>query len=132
VLGSAGIAALMEARITAEFPQQSGGSGAGAEQTGSLPGFLLEPFSRAMGQSLVLPAVVLIAAIVAALFLAKPKQTVAWKQTGSVATQPDGSADVAPADGEREHVGAHASAAAPATAADELAAGQHPGKHVEA
>jgi hypothetical protein len=33
--------------------------------------------------------IVLIVAIVAALFLAKPKQTVAWQQTGSVTTQPD-------------------------------------------
>lgn len=146
VLGSAGIAALMEARITAEFPQQSGGSAAGVGQTGSLPGFLLEPFSRAMGQSLVLPAVVLIAAIVAALFLAKPKQTVAWQQTGSVATQPDAAARAGHADagqpdagqvdagqvdaGEREHVGAHA--AAPVSAEAEATAPDHHGKHAGA
>ncbi|ROP74723.1 DHA2 family efflux MFS transporter permease subunit [Curtobacterium sp. PhB115] len=91
VLGSAGIAALMEARITANFPASTGGVSAGGaeQQVGSLPSFLLEPFSTAMGQSLFLPAIVLIAAIVAALFLAKPKQTVAWQQTGSVTTQPD-------------------------------------------
>ena len=91
VLGSAGIAALMEARITANFPASSGGATAGGaeQQVGALPGFLLEPFSKAMGESLYLPAIVLVVAIVAALFLAKPKQTVAWQQTGSVATQPD-------------------------------------------
>nr|WP_258367598.1 DHA2 family efflux MFS transporter permease subunit [Curtobacterium sp. MCBD17_008] len=149
VLGSAGIAALMEARIRAEFPSRSGGSGISAEQTGSLPGFLLDPFSRAMGQSLVLPAVVLIAAIVAALFLTKPKQTAAWKQTGAVATQPDGGqveagqadsgqvgggqvAGGRPTTGERDHVAAHASSPAPTTAEEELATIEHHGKHAGA
>ncbi|GAA3340601.1 DHA2 family efflux MFS transporter permease subunit [Curtobacterium pusillum] len=109
VLGSAGIAALIEARITANFPASTGGTSAGGaeQQVGALPGFLQQPFATAMGQSLVLPAVVLVIAIVAALFLAKPKQTVAWQQTGSVATQP-------------------------ATHDEELAAADHHGKHAGA
>ena len=93
VLGSAGIAALIEARITANFPVHAGGAGAGASaQSGILPEFLKLPFSAAMGQSLVLPAAVVVIAIVAALFLAEPKQTVAWGQTGSVATHSDSGA----------------------------------------
>ncbi|MBT1623233.1 DHA2 family efflux MFS transporter permease subunit [Curtobacterium flaccumfaciens pv. oortii] len=135
VLGSAGIAALMEARITANFPASTGGTSAGGaeQQVGGLPGFLLEPFSRAMGESLFLPAIVLIAAIVAALFLAKPKQTVAWQQTGGVTAQPDAEG-TAPAEGDAkptEH-GVHAAAAAPATAEAELAAIDHHGKHADA
>ncbi|MFK4482325.1 DHA2 family efflux MFS transporter permease subunit [Curtobacterium sp. AB7] len=135
VLGSAGIAALMEARITANFPASTGGTSAGGaeQQVGGLPGALLEPFSRAMGESLFLPAIVLIAAIVAALFLAKPKQTVAWQQTGGVTAQP-GAEGTAPAEGDAkptEH-GVHAAAAAPATAEAELAASDHHGKHADA
>jgi len=138
VLGSAGIAALIEARITANFPAQSGGVSAGGaeQQVGGLPGFLLQPFATAMGQSLVLPAVVLVIAIVAALFLAKPKQTVAWQQTGSVATQPgaaasDAAAPAPAAAAPAEH-GVHAAAAAPATPEDELASLDHHGKHADA
>lgn len=135
VLGSAGIAALMEARITANFPSSTGGVSAGGaeQQVGALPGALLEPFSRAMGESLFLPAIVLVAAIVAALFLAKPKQTVAWQQTGGVATQP-GAEGTAPTEGDTkptEH-GAHAAAAAPATPEAELAGLDHHGKHADA
>lgn len=132
VLGSAGIAALIEARITANFPAQSGGVSAGGaeQQVGGLPQFLLQPFATAMGQALVLPAVVLVIAIVAALFLAKPKQTVAWQQTGSVTTQPDVDAD---ADGSpKVGHGVHAAAAAPATPEDELASIDHHGKHADA
>ncbi|WP_420369797.1 DHA2 family efflux MFS transporter permease subunit [Curtobacterium sp. L1-20] len=146
VLGSAGIAALIEARITANFPSQTGGVSAGGaeQQVGGLPGFLLQPFATAMGQSLVLPAVVLVIAIVAALFLAKPKQTAGWQQNGAARTEPDaeGSRTGTPAEGGHqgdpaaqgapaEH-GVHAAAAAPATAEDELATLDHHGKHAGA
>ncbi|MGU3410380.1 DHA2 family efflux MFS transporter permease subunit [Microbacterium sp. M1A1_1b] len=128
VLGSAGIAALIESRITANFPAQSGGTSTGGaeQQVGALPAFLQQPFATAMGQSLVLPALVLVVAIVAALFLAKPKQTVAWSQTGSVATQPG-----APADGPAAPAGhgAHAAAPAPTSPEEELAVVDHHGRH---
>jgi EmrB/QacA subfamily drug resistance transporter len=137
VLGSAGIAALIEARITAEFPSGAGStSGGGAEQqVGALPAFLQQPFATAMGQSLVLPAVVLVAAIVAALFLAKPKQTAAWGSGAPAATQPGAAAPAA--DGDQHAAagrpaGAHAAGAAPATAEDELAAVDHHGRHADA
>ncbi|MFS0729294.1 DHA2 family efflux MFS transporter permease subunit [Curtobacterium sp. 1P10AnD] len=133
VLGSAGIAALIEARITANFPSGSGGStGGGAEQqVGTLPDFLQQPFATAMGQSLALPALVLLVGIVAALFLAKPKQTVAWQQTGAVATRTgEAHAPEAPADTERH--GVHAAAPAPETPEAELAATEHHGRRAEA
>ncbi|PZF58061.1 MFS transporter [Curtobacterium sp. MCBD17_013] len=83
VLGSAGIAALMESRISAEFPHSggAGNSGSASSAIGVLPSFLKLPFSTAMGQALVLPAAVLIVAIVAALFFAKPKAA-AWGGAG--------------------------------------------------
>ncbi|MFJ3384332.1 MULTISPECIES: DHA2 family efflux MFS transporter permease subunit [unclassified Curtobacterium] len=131
VLGSAGIAALIEARITANFPSSTGGASAGGaeQQVGSLPSFLLDPFSKAMGQSLILPAVVLVVAIVAALFLAKPKQTVAWAQAGAVAAQP-GAEDPQPA--VRAEHGSHAAGAAPTSPEEELAASDHHGRHADA
>ena len=128
VLGSAGIAALIEARITANFPAQSGGASAGGaeQQVGTLPSFLLDPFSKAMGQSLILPAAVLVVAIVAALFLGKPKQTVAWAQTGAVATQPEAEAEPVAVHG------SHAAAPAPTSPEEELASTDHHGRHAGA
>jgi len=68
VLGSAGMAAFMTSRISAEipFPTQT------AEGEGSvtrLPAFLHEPFAAAMSQSLLLPAFVALFGVVAAMFL---------------------------------------------------------------
>ncbi|WP_420366426.1 DHA2 family efflux MFS transporter permease subunit [Curtobacterium sp. L3-7] len=128
VLGSAGIAALIEARITANFPAQSGGASAGGaeQQVGTLPSFLLDPFSKAMGQSLILPASVLVVAIVAALFLGKPKQTVAWAQTGAVAKQPEAEAEPVAVHG------SHAAAPAPTSPEEELASTDHHGRHADA
>ncbi|MGH3969561.1 MAG: MFS transporter, partial [Mycobacterium sp.] len=66
VLGSAGMAAFMTARISAELPQAAGGpeDGHGLQ----LPAFVREPFSAAMAQSVLLPAFVALFGIVAALF----------------------------------------------------------------
>ncbi|BAX93881.1 MFS transporter [Mycobacterium shigaense] len=67
VLGSAGMAAFMTARIGAELPPASGESedGLGLQ----LPAFLREPFSDAMAQSVLLPAFIALFGIIAALFL---------------------------------------------------------------
>jgi EmrB/QacA subfamily drug resistance transporter len=85
VLGSAGIAAIMQARLTAELPAGAGeaaqGSPAGA---GPLPEFLHAGFSSAMGQSLFLPAAVALLGALAVIFFAKPKPP-AWGP-GSVVT----------------------------------------------
>jgi EmrB/QacA subfamily drug resistance transporter len=81
VLGSAAIAALLDARLAAELPgfdssaaQQGGGSGA-------LPPEVLDGFSAAMSQSLWLPVVAFVVGAVVVAFFAKPKVTVAWGET---------------------------------------------------
>ena len=68
VLGSAGMAAFMTSRISAEMP---GGAGTPVEENGTLqlPEFVREPFSAAMSQSMLLPAFIALFGIVAALFL---------------------------------------------------------------
>ncbi|GAA5230564.1 DHA2 family efflux MFS transporter permease subunit [Arthrobacter cryoconiti] len=71
VLGSAAIAALIAARLSAEMPAgaSAGASGAG----GQLPQFLQAGFSTAMGQSMILPAAVVLLGGVAAAFFARPR-----------------------------------------------------------
>ncbi|OBH54049.1 MFS transporter [Mycobacterium mantenii] len=68
VLGSAGMAAFMTWRITAEMPRRP--SGGEETLTLQLPAFLREPFAAAMSQSVLLPAFIALFGIVAALFLA--------------------------------------------------------------
>lgn len=69
VLGSAAIAAVISSRLAANLPTgASGGGGAGA-QVGALPQVLHAPFATAMGQSLLLPAAVLLLALPACLAL---------------------------------------------------------------
>ncbi|CAN5587607.1 hypothetical protein BH09ACT7_BH09ACT7_50420 [soil metagenome] len=68
VLGSAGMAAFMTSRISAEMPGgQARPAGEGSVQ--QLPAFLHAPFSAALSQSMLLPAFVALFGIVAALFL---------------------------------------------------------------
>lgn len=67
VLGSAGMAAFMSARIRAELPGAApGGSGMTATQ---LPPVLHMPFAAALSQSVLLPAFVALFGVVAAIFL---------------------------------------------------------------
>jgi EmrB/QacA subfamily drug resistance transporter len=148
VLGSAGIAALIESRIAANFPAQAGGASSGsAEQTGVLPAFLHGPFSESMGQAMILPGAVLLIGIVAALFLGKPKQQHGWSQpTAAPAAQPVDTpvapaaqpvdTPVAPAaqpvDTPVAPHGSHAAAPAPATPEEELATTEHAGRHTAA
>nr|MDP9168884.1 MFS transporter [Actinomycetota bacterium] len=89
VLGSAGMAAFMTSRISASMPGGRG-QGAGEGAVTKLPGFLHEPFSNALSQSLLLPAFVALFGVIAALFL---------RGFGSDAAQPaaaKGSDDSAP------------------------------------
>jgi len=74
VLGSAGIAVLMQARITAELP---GGAGADESAATALPPALHAGFSAAMAQALLLPAAVLVVGLVAALCFATPRHLMA-------------------------------------------------------
>jgi hypothetical protein len=96
VLGSAAIAALMNARLAAELPgvdaeaarRADGGSAAG------LPPSLAEGFTAAMSQSLWLAVAAFALCSVAVLFFARPLVTVAWRAEQPSAV-PD--ADRAPA-----------------------------------
>ena len=79
VLGSAAVGVLMQNRIAAHFEpliNQAGGGSAGsgsfATATGALPELLREPFARSMGESLYLPAAVLLLGLVASLCFERP------------------------------------------------------------
>jgi EmrB/QacA subfamily drug resistance transporter len=90
VLGSASIAVLLVARLTAELPKQPGGSSSGGEfgAIGALPEFLHAGFTTAMAQSLLLPASIAILGAVIVMFFAKPSTVTGWDhpRTGSVPT----------------------------------------------
>jgi EmrB/QacA subfamily drug resistance transporter len=71
VLGSAGMAAFMSWRLSAEMPHLPDGGnpqGPGAQAL-QLPAFLREPFSAAMSESILLPAFIALFGVLAALFL---------------------------------------------------------------
>jgi EmrB/QacA subfamily drug resistance transporter len=74
VLGSAGIAVLIESRLVHNLPALPGGApaGEGAVAGGKLPAPLVQGFSDSMAQSLILPGVVLLIGLVAALLFVKP------------------------------------------------------------
>jgi EmrB/QacA subfamily drug resistance transporter len=85
VLGSAGIAALMQARIAAEIP---GAPTDSSSMASGLPEALFEPFSTAMSQSLLLPAAVALLAAGVVLYFEKPRNNASWgTPTGSVPVQ---------------------------------------------
>jgi MFS family permease len=73
VLGSAAIAALLQARLTANLPGFDS-AGPEAQQAGghTLPSAVAGPFSDAMAQSLILPASALLLGVVVVLFFVKP------------------------------------------------------------
>ncbi|GAB2554686.1 DHA2 family efflux MFS transporter permease subunit [Kribbella endophytica] len=72
VLGSAGIAVLMESRLAANLPAAPGGASSEPSFAGKLPEAIHQGFSDAMAQSLMLPASVLIIGLIAALFFTRP------------------------------------------------------------
>ncbi len=73
VLGSAGMAAFMSSRVTAEMPPGPAGSPPpGESDVLNLPPFLYEPFARAMSQSMLLPAFAALFGVLAAIFLIGP------------------------------------------------------------
>jgi EmrB/QacA subfamily drug resistance transporter len=69
VLGSAGMAAFMTSRISAELPPMATQAVSGEPSVTRLPAWLHEPFAAAMSQSLLLPAFFALAGVVAAVFL---------------------------------------------------------------
>jgi MFS-type transporter involved in bile tolerance (Atg22 family) len=71
VLGSAGMAAFMSSRVTAELPVAATGSAPrGEADVTHLPAFLHAPFAAAMSQSILLPAFVALFGVIAAIFMA--------------------------------------------------------------
>src|SRR4029453_13323383 len=79
VLGSAAIAALIQARLAVELPAVAGRAPAGeGMSSGQLPEQLHAGFSAAMGQSVMLPASVVLLGIAVALLFAKPKAVEGW------------------------------------------------------
>ncbi len=74
VLGSAGIAVLMSSRLAALLPAAGGHSSPStAGVSGHLPDVLKPGFSQAMGESLLLPAAVLVVGLVAAMMFVLPR-----------------------------------------------------------
>jgi EmrB/QacA subfamily drug resistance transporter len=86
VLGSASIAALIQARLIAELPQRPGGGGtADFTLSGALPQALHAGFTTAMAQSLLLPAGISLVGAVVVLFFAKPTAVTDWTQSQTAA-----------------------------------------------
>ncbi|MGC4934625.1 MFS transporter [Gordonia sp. DT30] len=71
VIGAAAVGALMQTRLAAELPGANTTEHSSA--VSQLPAAVREPFATAMGQSLYLPAAVLLIGVVATLFLVRPK-----------------------------------------------------------
>lgn len=74
VLGSAAIAALIQARLVAELGPGAADSTGAAEAAGSLPDVLTGGFSDAMAQSLLLPAAVALVGAVLVAFFVRPER----------------------------------------------------------
>ncbi|WP_366521520.1 DHA2 family efflux MFS transporter permease subunit [Micropruina sp.] len=70
VVGSAAIAAFMQSRLVANLPGAADHSGGFGE--GKLPAFVLDGFSAAMSQSVILPACVLLLGVAAVFFMHRP------------------------------------------------------------
>ena len=66
VIGSAAIAAMMQSRLEANLPAGASGSGFGS---GQLPAFLVEGFSTAMSQSMLLPVGTILLGTIVVLFV---------------------------------------------------------------
>ncbi|MWB97300.1 DHA2 family efflux MFS transporter permease subunit [Agromyces seonyuensis] len=89
VLGSAAMAALLDARLSANLPGFTAGSAEQAGGGGALPPQLAEGFSTAMSQALWLPAAAFAVGLVVVACFAKPKVTVAWGERPADASSPE-------------------------------------------
>jgi hypothetical protein len=95
VLGSAAIAALIEARLAANGLHSSA---SGAQFSGPrLPTFVQQPFTDAMAQSMLLPAAIALLGAVVVLFFVRPRDTGQWS-----ATQGAPVADIRPQEQDQE------------------------------
>ncbi|KNC18365.1 multidrug MFS transporter [Arthrobacter sp. RIT-PI-e] len=95
VLGSAAIAAIMQARLTTNLV---GADGVSTTPGTALPDEALAGYALSMGQALYLPATVVIIGFGAALFFAKPQHTTAWADdAGATGHSPAGGSAAEPA-----------------------------------
>jgi EmrB/QacA subfamily drug resistance transporter len=69
VLGSATIAAFMQARLNEHLPSSGGQGAGGLAQGGQLPGFVVDGLSKAMSESMLLPTGIMAVALIASFFL---------------------------------------------------------------
>lgn len=110
VLGSAAIAAVMAARLTVNG-MPSGGGAEGAGQLARLPEFMWQGYSQAMGESMYLPAAVLLAGVLATLFFVRPTHsgmtaTALVAASSGAASGPTDQGSTASSDGPVTSVGA--------------------------
>ena len=73
VIGSAAIAAFMQSRLEANLPGAT--DAAGGFGGGTLPDFVVDGFSTAMSQAILLPAAAMLVGVVAVLFLRRSKSS---------------------------------------------------------
>ncbi|AXH35159.1 MFS transporter [Humibacter sp. BT305] len=97
VLGSASIAVLIQARLSAELPGMGEFSGSEASAGQSLPAQLQDGFSTAMAQSLILPAAVALVAAVVVFFFARRKAATGWSAPQAAGGAPTGAVPASPA-----------------------------------
>jgi hypothetical protein len=109
VLGSAGIAVLMQSRLAAELPGAPTGGAGAPSGGGPLPVALRAGFSTAMGQSLLLPAAVLVVGWLAVLCFARPRHQI----TSTEAADPRTATTATPASAATTATMAAAAAPAP-------------------
>ncbi len=83
VLGSAAIALSMESRLTARLPGIATGAFDTRSSRGPLPPAIATGFSRAMGDALLLPAVVVLVGLVAVLLFERPGHLSQWSTPGA-------------------------------------------------
>jgi hypothetical protein len=76
----------MQSRLEANLPGISGGTN---ELGGQLPAFVLDPFSKAMSQAILLPAFVILVGVVAVFFLKRHDhaKATAW-QASAIKAEP--------------------------------------------
>ena len=72
VLGSAAIAAVIQARLAADLPGIPGDLGGMQSSGASMPAQVADGFASAMSESMLLPAAVLVVGVVAVLFFERP------------------------------------------------------------
>ncbi len=90
VLGSAAIAALMSVVLAAQLPGFDADGATTRTGGGGLPAALVDGFSVAMGQSLLLAVAAFALCALVVLFFAKPKVTVGWGEGRDASTAAPG------------------------------------------